>query len=78
VRGWLYLGQINDYVHGAASDSGFCGPVSCPKCGEVHMVTMSVIGWFFYECQSAMITGRVEDWQRQRGHLALVRKVADN
>jgi hypothetical protein len=64
VTPWVTLGCVRDYLHGAESDSGYFMPVPCPKCGEEHLVTLSVIGRFMFDCRGALVSGNVENWKR--------------
>lgn len=55
--------HFEDYIAGAASDSGYYVKVFCPKCKVEHMTTVSKIGWFGFRCARLQMFGTVPGWK---------------
>jgi hypothetical protein len=64
ARGWVNPLGMQDYLHGAESDSGYLAAIYCAHCDTEHFVTLSKIGRFLFECRGAVISGEVKDWRR--------------
>jgi hypothetical protein len=65
VSVWATFGSVTDFVSGAESDSGYCTDICCPGCGDAHLVTLSVMGWFAFSCGKDVVFGQVPDWRRR-------------
>lgn len=65
MHGWL------DHIVGAESDSGLRLEVTCPSCGQAHLVALTRLdGRFAFSCGEEDLAGKVTaaQWQTLRGH----------